>query len=58
MEVFHSNMTATQDTGERGPEEEEPVVLTVTNVRLVDLPISYQEIKDGVFDLAQQIQQD
>lgn len=51
-------MTATQDTGERGPEEEEPVVLTVTNVRLVDLPISYQEIKDGVFDLAQQIQQD
>lgn len=37
-------------------EEEQPVIVTVTNIKLQDLPISYQEIKDAVLDLALRIQ--
>jgi len=35
--------------------EELPEPITVTNVQLDDLPLTYEEIKKAVFDMAQQI---
>lgn len=37
-------------------EEEPPAVVTVTNVQLQDLPITFPEIKEAVLDLAIAIQ--
>lgn len=37
-------------------EEEQPSLITVTNVQLRDLPVTLQEIKNAVLDLATAIQ--
>jgi hypothetical protein len=37
-------------------EEEQPTLITVTNVQLHNLPVTLQEIKNAVLDLATAIQ--
>lgn len=37
--------------------DDDPPVVTVTKCRLMDLPISFQDIKDATLELALQIQQ-
>lgn len=38
--------------------EEEPVMITATNVRLSDLPISFEDIKNAVLEMALRIQRE
>ena len=59
MDTFPTNSAATYDstTPEKATQDEEAApIITVTNVKLADLPITFSEIKDAVFELASKIQ--
>jgi hypothetical protein len=42
--------------GQPSEEQEAPQIVTVTNVKLSELPVSFEEIKEAVFELARSIQ--
>ena len=52
-----ANLHIPQDQNTQQPApEEEPEIITVTNVRLADLPISHEEIVNAVLEAALKIQ--
>jgi len=54
-----ANLHIHQDPNPQQPApEEEPVIITATNVRLSDLPISYEDIKNAVLEMALKIQRE